>query len=219
MERVALAVRAWLGTMFVYSAALKLAHYDQAGRTVTPYRIAPQRLEGAAGFALPWAELFAAASLLLGRLYPFGPLVSAMLGSAFAYGSFDVTRRRADVPCGCTGSTSERVTRATLGRAVAITSGSLLVLAARRRTYSRLPAVFVVCASLLSIVPALIDVSGRVRHARRHTQRKRHNKEAAESLTRVLASPPGQPIALNQSVSSVHRSTTPIVIADALPRV
>jgi len=219
MERVALAARAWLGTMFVYSAALKLAHYDQAGRTVTPYCVAPQRLEGAAGFALPWAELFAAASLLLGRLYPFCPLVSAMLGSVFAYGSFDVTRRRADVPCGCTGSTSERVTRATLGRAVAITSGSLLVLAARRRTYSRLPAVFVVCASSLSIVPALIDVSGRVRHARRHTQRKRHSKEAAESLTRVLASPPGQPIALNQSVSSVHRSTTPIVVADALPRV
>ncbi len=65
MERVALAARAWLGTMFVYSAALKLAHYDQAGRTVTPYCVAPQRLEGAAGFALPWAELFAAASLLL----------------------------------------------------------------------------------------------------------------------------------------------------------
>lgn len=133
MARLATVFRLWLSSMFIYSAGLKLASYDRAGSLVKAYKLLPQPVATVAGFALPWTELLTAMSLLLGRLYPLGPLSSASLGASFAYGSYDVLRRKADVPCGCTGQSRDRVDRTTLVRACAITVSSLLILGTRQR--------------------------------------------------------------------------------------
>lgn len=183
------AARAWLGSLFIYSAGLKLAHYNRAGSLVREYDMLPKPLATIAGFALPWAELLTAMSLLLARLYPLGPLLGASLGTSFAFGSFHVLRRKADVPCGCTGKAQDRVDRTTLMRALAITSCSLLVLRAHRHNDARLPLVAVVAASSASVLPGGLALYQRVRHARLRKERLRRTQHMVVKATELLATP------------------------------
>lgn len=118
-RNVALA-RAWLGSLFVYSAGLKLAQHDHGRSSVKGYKLLPARLATPAGLLLPWVELLTALSLLLGRFYPLGPLLGAFLGTSFASSSFAVLRQKADVPCGCTGNIDDRVSRTTFIRGLAL---------------------------------------------------------------------------------------------------
>lgn len=191
MMVVPLIVRVWLGSLFVYSAALKFVRYEQAGRLARPYGVIPKRLVGAAGFALPWAEGLAAFGLLSGRLHPLGPVVGTSLGASFAYSAAHVVRRRADVPCGCTGNgeSGDRVTRITLARALAIMSCSLLILGPRRHTRDRVSPPLSAAIALVSVLPAVAALHRRVREARQRERGARQQAHTIEQLTRILALP------------------------------
>lgn len=197
MLRLSMVIRAWLGSMFIYSAGLKLAHYDRAGFRVTAYDVLPRSMATAAGFALPWAELLTATSLLIGRLYPLGPLLGASLGSSFAYGSFRVLRRKADVPCGCDGGTRDRVDRATLARALAITSSSLLVLGVGKHNHASIPTKAVTAVSLGSLLPAGMTLYQRRRHAQLRRQHQRYIHSMVVQATQLLDTPLSE-IGVNQ---------------------
>lgn len=192
MGRLSTVARLWLGSLFVYSAGLKLAHYDQADSLVKGYGVVPKPAAAAIGFTLPWAELLTAILLFLGRFYPVGPLLGASLGASFAYSSSTALRRKVDVPCGCTGRTRDRVDRTTLVRALAITStsSSLLVLGARRHGYGRFPPMMVVAVGVASLLPGGREVYRRMRQARMHQQHMRHNQRIVAQLTELLATPP-----------------------------
>lgn len=192
MTVIPLIIRAWLGSLFVYSAALKFVRYEQAGRLARPYNIMPKRLAGAVGVALPWAEGLAAFGLLSGRLHPLGPVVGTSLGASFAYSAAHVVRRRADVPCGCTGNgeSGDRVTRITLARALAIMSCSLLILAPRRHTREGVSPPLSAVITVVSVLPAVAALRRRVREARQREQRARQQAHTIEQLTRILAMPP-----------------------------
>lgn len=125
MALIAMIIMAWLGSMFVYSAGLKIAHYDTASSLIKPYRVLPPRIGVVAGLVLPFVELLTGILLLLGFLFPTGPMLGVILGITFAYASFRVLRRGANIPCGCAGATQDRVTWTTFIRALFITAASL----------------------------------------------------------------------------------------------
>jgi len=110
----------WLGTMFIYTAGLKLVYYDQANRLIHPYGILPRRISTLIGYLLPWTELLAGILLLSGVFFPVGPLIGLILGVSFAYAAARVLRQGAEVPCGCIGMTGDRVDFTTLARALFI---------------------------------------------------------------------------------------------------
>ncbi len=194
MILISIALTAWLGSLFVYSAGLKFAWYDRAGSLVKPYGILPQRIGSAAGFLLPWVELSAGILLLLGSLFPTGPLLGAILGAFFAYASFRVLRRGADVPCGCTGGTEDRVNRTTLIRALFITASSFF-LSANWSEPTYLPILVVVPIFLVSLLPAGASIYRRIRAVQWQQQRVRHLQVEIVRARRILTAPPSTPIA------------------------
>jgi len=119
----------WLGSLFLYSGLLKLAHYHKARAALVPYDILPARVASGVGAALPWVEVATGITVLTGVGHPLGAGVGALLGVAFAYAAARVLLRAADVPCGCTASSSDRVDALTLWRGLMIVAASLLLIA------------------------------------------------------------------------------------------
>lgn len=187
MAFVFMIVRAWLGSMFVYSAGLKLARFDRRRSLVKSYRILPTSVASLVDFVLPWAELLAGVSLLFGQSYPVGPLLGALLGSSFTYASSIVLLRKEDVQCGCTGTTQDRVNRITLTRALSITLGSLLLLSIGQRWDVAAPASLAVPVIVLALLPGGLALYHRARHLQLHRKRAQRNQEEIARLTRLLA--------------------------------
>ena len=128
MTALAAVSSVWLGSMLAYTAASKFADYRRAGAAVSVYGIVPAPLVTPVGLALPWIEATAAALLLTGRGYPVGAALTAGLAFAFATGALYAIRSGADIDCGCAGERSEKVTRKTVLRAIAMALGAILVL-------------------------------------------------------------------------------------------
>ncbi len=190
MAAITLIVAVWLGTMFVYSAALKLARYDRARNVVKPYRVLPPPVASAAGLLLPWFELSTGLLILFGWWFPLGPLLGAALGACFAAGSSMVLLRGDEVPCGCTGNAQERVTTATLSRALLIAGTSVTLLATgRSRGSVSLPFPVLGLLALLSILPALLGIQRDFRAARRERRQARHTRDEIVRLQAVLSAP------------------------------
>lgn len=195
MMLISVALTVWLGSMFVYSAGLKFVWYNRAGNLVKPYGILPQRISSAVGFLLPWVELLTGCCLLLGLLFPAGPLLGAILGAFFSYASFRVLLRGADVPCGCTGGTEDRVNRTTLIRAMFITASSFLLLGAGWSEPTHLPILVVVPIFLVSLLPAGVRIYHRIRAAQWQQQRTQHLQAEIIRARHILAASPFTPIA------------------------
>lgn len=124
MKIVQTVPRLWLGTMLVYTAARKFPHLDEFGNVVRRYGVLPDTLAGTVGVSLPFIELLAGLTLVLDRLFPIGPMLSAGLGASFSYAGASVLRRGEDVPCGCAGQKHEHVERLTVVRGFAIVVAS-----------------------------------------------------------------------------------------------
>jgi uncharacterized membrane protein YphA (DoxX/SURF4 family) len=187
MAFVFMIVRAWLGSMFVYSAGLKLAHFDRRQPLVKPYRILPTPIASTLDFVLPWAELLAGVSLLFGHPYSLGPSLGALLGTSFTYASSIVLLRKDDIQCGCTGTTKDRVSWITLARALSITFSSLLILGVGQRWDIAAPGSFAVPILLLALLPGGLALYHRVRNLQLQKKRVQRNKEEIARVTRLLA--------------------------------
>jgi Methylamine utilisation protein MauE len=183
---LALALTVWLGSMFVYSAGMKLAQYSRAGGLLTPYAVLPRQLSVPAGYLLPWAELTAGALLLLGVLYPMGPLLAIGLATAFGYGSARVLSRGVRVPCGCT-SGGDPVTRQTVVRAVAIATAGVYLLGTQPPQLS-VPAVAALL--VLSLLPAVFSTRTRLQQAARRAAAEREHASQLAHYRQVFAAQP-----------------------------
>lgn len=184
MKIISTLTRAWLGSLFLYSAALKLVNYRQTWRSVRQYGILPKRLSDATGLALPWAELLAGVSFLFGWMYPLGSLVGTLLGGSFAFAARQVVKQEAKVSCGCTGGAADHdVDQTTVNRGLAIALGSLLVLLAGKRSHARLPVLSLIAGAVLAILPSLLVVNINRRDAER--QARLEEQQAAERARRI----------------------------------
>lgn len=170
----------WLGTLFVYSASLKLARYDRAGSLLTLYGVLPRSLASATGFALPWVEMTAGFLLLFTLFPPAGALLGIFLGTIFAYAATRVLIRGSKVPCGCTGSDRDLVSRGTLSRALMIVGTASLLLALAPPNLPPLAATGL-CA--IAIAPSVGLAVRRSRAPQQH--RHRHVEATYDELKRL----------------------------------
>ncbi|HEX6288221.1 MAG TPA: MauE/DoxX family redox-associated membrane protein [Herpetosiphonaceae bacterium] len=189
--------RAWLGSLFLYSAALKFTNYRDAWRSVRQYGVLPKRLSDATGLALPWAELVAGVSFLFGWMYPLGSVLGAVLGGSFAFAGRQVIKQEAKVSCGCTGGVADTdVDQTTVNRGLAIAAGSLLVLATGRRSHTRLPALSLLAGAVIAIFPSLLVVTINRRDAQRQAELEQQQaierQRRIAELKHLLAAPAAQ---------------------------
>lgn len=196
MKLITKLLRSWLGTMFLYSASLKLVNYKHSTTSIQKYGILPPRASKFAGIVLPWAELIAGASLLLGWLQPLGSILGLLLGSSFIYASQSVLKQNRDVPCGCTGSADESVGKTTLRRGVAISVGALLVVMTGKRHRERLPIIPLTAGIFFSLLPSVIVMVRKYRLNRRYDREAQYRRGTIEKLAHLLATPP--PTSTNQ---------------------
>jgi len=190
VKGVALLVRVWLGSLFLYSAALKFARYEQARKSIRNYRVATHEVSDAIGTALPWVEAATGTALLVGKPYPLGPILGTALGTSFATASKVALNRGVDISCGCTGSDQDRVTKTTLLRAVMITAASLVTLSKEKDREAIIPRslLFVVTASAL--VPAGLDIRRQMQVVQQCELQQREDDQVIMQLTHLLAVPP-----------------------------
>lgn len=147
-----------------------------------PYGILPRRLAAATGWALPWAELLAGLLLLLDLFAPGGPLLGLFLGASFAYGAARALLRGAEVPCGCTGSDRDVVSRTTLLRALTIVASSSLLL---MLAPAKLPLIGATTLCVIAIAPSVWLAFERRRVGQMHGNRHRHVEVTPDELKRL----------------------------------
>ena len=193
MSTIIAMLRFWLGSMFLYSSGLKLANYSQATKAVENYQILPREANTIVGLSLPWLELLAAILTLKGRPRLVGPIITGMLGVSFAYASNHTIQRKADVPCGCSGTEHDKVNSVTLLRAITIVLSSALLLVGQKST-EELPRGSLLVASCLAVGATanstLQNVSGIQAH-----ERKLHKKEQmAYAARQLLSEAPSEPL-------------------------
>ena len=194
MKIISTLTRAWLGSLFLYSAALKLVNYRESWRSVRQYGILPKRLSDATGLALPWAELLAGVSFLFGWMHPLGALLGTLLGGSFAFAAQQVVKQEAKVSCGCTGGTQdEDVDQTTVVRGLTIAAASLLVLVAGKRNQTRLPMFSLLAGAVIAIFPSLLVINLNRREAQRQAEAQQRQAEdrarRIADLKRVLDTP------------------------------
>jgi hypothetical protein len=179
--------------MLAYTAALKFSDYRRAGASVSVYGIVPAPLVTPAGFALPWIEATAAVLLLTGRGFPVGPALTAGLAFAFAAGALYAVRSGADIDCGCAGERSEKVTRKTALRAIAMALAAILVLVVAPGPFGPAETTLFGLAGLVATAPGVVDLARRL--VRRHQERDypEHLKREVEQTIQLLATPAPPP--------------------------
>lgn len=102
--------RVILGGMFVYAGVMKIADPAGFAQAIANYRILPLWMVSTAAIILPWVEVLAGTSLILGLFLPGGSLIVAGLMLAFACAlGFDLWRGL-DISCGCFGASKDSIT-------------------------------------------------------------------------------------------------------------
>lgn len=184
--------RVWLGSMFFYTAGLKLVWYDRNGCHVKAYQLLHESLAPTVGFLLMFAEFLTGITLFTGWFFPLGPLLGTLLGASFAYASLKVLMRKGDVPCGCAGTSKSRVNWTTLIRALCIVAFCVFVFLFDQRggVVFQPAAIFLVI--LISLLPAGLALLNRMRSIRLYRQRVQRDKEEIARLRRLLATQPIQ---------------------------
>lgn len=130
---LSLVLRLGLGGIFVASGVAKLAHLEQFYLTAQGYKmLTPELIQLYAGW-LPWLEILAGASLILGLFTRFGAMLASLLLGSFLIALGWVLLRGEAIECGCFlgGGPSKPVTWELWGRDLMMLAGSLSLLKLR----------------------------------------------------------------------------------------
>jgi len=101
-----LALRTFIGGVFLYAAAVKLQDPQQFAFAIRAYRIIPDdalHLVTLGTFIVPWVELIAGALLVIGLWGRASALVATGLMAFFVYAVWSVIARDLSITCGCFG--------------------------------------------------------------------------------------------------------------------
>jgi uncharacterized membrane protein YphA (DoxX/SURF4 family) len=129
-----LSFRIILGAMFVYAGVLKISDPAGFAQAIANYHILPVWLAGQAAIILPWVELLAGASLILGLFLEGGSLIIAGLLLVFSCAlAFDLWRGL-DISCGCFGSSTKTITWLYVLRDALLFGMACLVLRSSRKS-------------------------------------------------------------------------------------
>jgi uncharacterized membrane protein YphA (DoxX/SURF4 family) len=133
------AARAWLahpwtvracqlaiGVLFAWAALAKLGDLRGFASQVHNFRIVPLAAENLLALSLPWIELLAALSLVLGLRPRSGALVATGLLGVFTLAILAALARGLDIECGCFGTADA----SRVGLAKVLQNAGMLALAA-----------------------------------------------------------------------------------------
>lgn len=95
------AARVILGAVFIYAGAIKIIDPAGFALAVYNYHILPGRLVNITAIMLPWVEVIAGLSLVLGLWTPGGALIISGLLLTFTITMGFNLSRGLDVSCGC----------------------------------------------------------------------------------------------------------------------
>jgi putative oxidoreductase len=101
-----LVLRAFLGGVLLYAAALKLQDPQQFAFAIRAYQIIPEgakHLVTLGTFVVPWLELIVGGMLVIGLWGRAAAIVGAGLMALFVYAVWSVIARDLNVTCGCFG--------------------------------------------------------------------------------------------------------------------
>lgn len=178
MEMAVTLARGWLGSMFLYTAGMKLGQYRDAGRIVQSYNILPRRGAQLVGLSLPWVELLSGLAVLSRRGHRVGATLSAVLGASFMFAAVIVLKDKRLVPCGCTGREDQIVDLTTVLRGAMIVLSAGIALMGSIRGPVPLPAKLRAAATVLALLPNIVYAQRHrtaelaIRHASRERQAK-----------------------------------------------
>ena len=92
-----------LGGTLLYAGSLKVTHPYTSTAAVRAYRLFPNNVANAIGYALPWIEIGLALALILGIGVRICAIISAILFMAFVGGIGSAWARGLTIDCGCFG--------------------------------------------------------------------------------------------------------------------
>lgn len=98
--------RVFVGLVFLAAAVTKIADPAAFAGQVHNFRLAPVALENLIAMTLPWVELVAGLSLVLGIRPRAGAVVALALMAVFTIGVGSAWARGLDFECGCFGKAS-----------------------------------------------------------------------------------------------------------------
>ena len=107
-----------LGVLFLAAGVLKGANPGRLARSMENYDILPSIVLTFLAFYLPWLEVFAGLSLILGKMRRGSLLVLSGLTALFVVASSQALLRGIDIECGCLGGWSSLNTPWALLRAL-----------------------------------------------------------------------------------------------------
>ena len=100
------AARILAGVVFLAAAVTKIADLPTFAGQVHNFRLVPVATESLIAMTLPWVELMAGLSLVLGVRPRAGAVVALVLMAAFTTGVGSAWARGLDFECGCFGKAS-----------------------------------------------------------------------------------------------------------------
>lgn len=113
---LALALRLYLGGVFVYASVYKIGYAAEFAETVASYQIVPALAVNAVALVLPWLELICGAMLVLGvRVRTVSAILAALLVVFCVAVAINLVRET-PIDCGCFHALEERMTWKTLVR-------------------------------------------------------------------------------------------------------
>ena len=178
MTLIVLVIRLILGAVFLMSAVPKLAAPRRFASDVQQYGILPRPLASAFGYALPYAELAAAALLLTGVYTEWAALGVAVMLLTFMFAVGVAMARKLNLTCSCFGLLyRERVGWSTQIRDAILLAVALFILVAETggptvadmlAEPGRLDHALSLAFTIIAAVSSLVIASLSVRLARRH---------------------------------------------------
>lgn len=105
MRDAAIRVARWIiGAVFVAAALAKIGGLEAFALQVHNFRMMPLALENLAAITVPWIELVAGLSLILGIHARSGALIATVLMTVFVVAVGAAMVRGLDIECGCFGT-------------------------------------------------------------------------------------------------------------------
>ncbi len=106
-----LAIRVWLGGLFIWSGIGKLTHFEAFEKAALNYHLLPEVLTKIYALMLPWVEILAGVYLIIGLFTHFAALLVILMMLSFIIAIGVALFRGDDLDCGCfVGGKSEPVT-------------------------------------------------------------------------------------------------------------